>query len=204
MVNRGAWWFVEASEEGPAMAYRGIAWSGALLALVWLAGVGPGGAANEKVPGDDREFLTEAASGGQMEVALGRAAIRNASHKRVREFGQRMVTDHRKANAELRQIAAKKDVRLPAEPVDDDHRKTVAELSQLKGADFDRAYMQAMVDDHEDDVEKFRAQAKESKDPDVKSFAAKALPTLEAHLRMAKEVASEVHATTSGAGKHRP
>jgi putative membrane protein len=149
----------------------------------------------------DREFLIEAASGGQTEVQLGRLAGERARHARVKEFGRRMVTDHGKTGAALKQLAAEKHVKLPSEPTEDDHRKILAELSQQKGADFDRAYMHAMVDDHEDDVEEFREAARDAQDPDVKSFAAKTLPTLEAHLRMAKEVASEVHATTSGAGK---
>ena len=83
-----------------------------------------------------------------------------------------------------------------------EHHHVIEELSKLKGEEFDRAYMKEMVDDHEHDVEKFRQEAKEAKDPEVKSFAAKTLPTLEAHLRMAKDVANEVRATTSGAGKH--
>jgi putative membrane protein len=179
------------------MSARIIACVCGLVAAISMAGITADGPLSQ----NDREFLIEAASAGQTEVQLGRVASKRAAHARVKEFGQRMVTDHGKTNAELARIAAQKSVKLPAEPVEDEHRKMVAELSQEKGADFDRAYMQAMVDDHEDDVEEFREAAKEAIDPDVKSFAAKALPTLEAHLRMAKEVASEVHATTSGEGK---
>jgi putative membrane protein len=181
------------------MRYGWIALVGALAATTWLAGVGPGGAANE-IADSDRAFITEAAAGGQMEVDLGRTAAKNAADKRVKEFGQRMAVDHGRADAELKQLAARKNVTLPAKPTDDQRGK-VDDLSRLKGDEFDRAYMREMIDDHEHDVAKFREAAKEAKDPDVKSFAAKTLPTLEAHLRMAKDVANEVHATTSGAGK---
>lgn len=184
------------------MRYRGLAWIGVMVSTIWLAGVGPGRAANQ-IADSDRDFITEAASGGQMEVELGRIATKNAAAKRVKEFGQRMVTDHGKADAQLKQIAAKKGVTLPAKPAEDHHAK-MEELSRLKGEEFDRAYMQEMVDDHEHDVDAFREASKEAKDPDVKSFAAKTLPTLEAHLRMAKDVAGEVGATTSGAGKRAP
>lgn len=183
------------------MRGRSIAGVCGLAAALSLAGTHASLTADGPLVQKDREFLIEAASGGQTEVQLGRLASARAAHARVKEFGRRMVTDHGKANAALAQIAAEKRVELPKEPVVDHHRKVLAELSQQKGPDFDRAYMQAMVDDHEDDVEAFREAAKDAADPDVKSFAAKTLPTLEAHLRMAKEVASEVHATTSGAGK---
>ena len=183
------------------MRGRSIAGVCAVVAALSLAGTRASLTADGTLSQKDREFLIEAASGGQTEVKLGRLATERAAHARVKEFGRRMATDHGKANATLAQIAEQKHVKLPKEPVVDDHRKILAELSQQKGADFDRAYMQAMVDDHEHDVEEFREAAKDADDPDVKSFAAKTLPTLEAHLRMAKEVAGEVHATTSGAGK---
>ena len=183
------------------MRGRHIAGVCALAAALSLAGTRASLTADGPLSQKDREFLLEAASGGQTEVKLGRLATTRAKNARVKEFGRRMATDHGKADATLGQLAKQKHVTLPKEPTEDEDRKILAELSQQKGADFDRAYMEAMVDDHEHDVEKFREAAKDAEDPDVKSFAAKTLPTLEAHLRMAKEVASEVHATTSGAGK---
>jgi putative membrane protein len=188
-------------QEEPIMRGSHIALVCGLAVMLALAGTRVSLTADGPLSEDDREFLIEAASGGQTEVQLGRLASERARHARVKEFGRRMVTDHGKANAALKQLAAQKQVKLPAKPADDDHQKILAELSQQKGADFDHAYMQAMVEEHEDVVEEFRQAARDAQDADVKSFAAKALPTLEAHLRMAKEVASEVHATTSGAGK---
>ena len=60
-------------------------------------------------------------------------------------------------------------------------------LSKLSGAAFDRAYMKAMVDDHVKDVSEFKKEAKSGTDPEVKAWAAKTLPTLEEHLKMARE-----------------
>jgi putative membrane protein len=49
-----------------------------------------------------------------------------------------------------------------------------------------------MVDDHEEDVAKFRDMSKSASTPAVKSFAQKTLPTLEQHLKMAKDIAARV------------
>ena len=57
-----------------------------------------------------------------------------------------------------------------------------------------------MVEDHEHDVAKFRTESQSAQDPDIKSFAAKTLPTLEYHLEMAKEVSARTGSATSGAG----
>lgn len=143
-------------------------------------------------------FVSEAASGGLMEVELGRWAASHAANDRVREFGQRMVDDHSKANAALKATAARASISVPTTMTAED-RVEVSRLTKLDGAAFDRAYMQAMVEDHEKDVAAFRAQSRAQKDAAVKSFAAKTLPTLEAHLKMAREVAGETGTPTSAA-----
>jgi len=53
----------------------------------------------------DRNFLMEAAMGGMMEVELGRMATQQGSSDAVKQFGQRMVDDHSKANQELMSLA---------------------------------------------------------------------------------------------------
>src|SRR6059058_6151950 len=61
----------------------------------------------------DKIFMKKAAKGGMMEVAMGKLAEQNAKSPDVKSFGQRMVTDHGKANDELKKIAAEKNVKLP-------------------------------------------------------------------------------------------
>ena len=161
------------------------------LALPALAG-------QPRSPGKtDQSFLKEAAAGGMMEVELGRVATQNAASDRVKQFGQRMVDDHSKANDELKQLAAREDVTLPGTMSAAD-KKQVDRLSKLHGVAFDRAYMQAMVDDHQKDVAKFRQQSTKAQDPDIKEFAARTLPTLEQHLQMAKDINAHPEHATSG------
>jgi putative membrane protein len=61
----------------------------------------------------DNTFATKAAEGGMAEVQLGNLAKTNASNSDVKSFGDRMVTDHSKANDELKSIASKKGITLP-------------------------------------------------------------------------------------------
>ena len=60
-----------------------------------------------------------------------------------------MVTDHQKANIELKQIASKMAVQLPAEP-DAKHQELYDRLVDAEGPEFDREFMQAMVDGHQE------------------------------------------------------
>jgi len=142
--------------------------------------------ARSAVNGSDRQFMKEAAQGGMAEVAHGRLAARKGSNDGVRRFGQHMVDDHSRANDELKSLAARKGVRLPAN-MGPKHQAFQAKFMRLSGAAFDRAYIKHMVDDHVEDVAAFRREARVAHDPDLRRWAAKTLPTLEGHLQMAKD-----------------
>lgn len=144
----------------------------------------------------DKSFIKSAASGGMMEVELGQLATKNAASQEVKDFGQKMVTDHGKANDELKNFAASKNFKLP-EKMYAKQKEKVEKMSQLTGQEFDKKYMAAMVKDHEKDVKKFQKASQEANDPDLKAWAAKTLPTLEKHLQHAKELAKKVGAPTA-------
>ena len=142
---------------------------------------------------DSSKFAAAAAQGGMTEVELGRLALQRATDSSVKEFGQRMVTDHTAANAELKLIAARKNIQVPTE-VSSDQKSMIDKLSKLSGAEFDKEYMSDMVKDHEEDVKDFQTQGNEGTDSDIKAFAAKTLPTLQGHLQMARDAAKKVGA----------
>ena len=133
----------------------------------------------------DHDFLMDAAMGGLMEVELGRMAAQQGTSEAVKQFGQRMVDDHGKANQELMSLASSKGMTLPTD-LDEKHRQEVTKLSAMSGAEFDRAYSKMMLSDHNKDVSEFEKQSTRGTDPDLKAFAAKTLPTLQEHLQMAR------------------
>jgi len=134
----------------------------------------------------DQTFATKAAQGGMAEVELGKLAAEKASSDTVKKFGQRMADDHSKANDELKKLAESKNITLPS-TIGPEEKALRDRLSKLSGAAFDQAYMKAMVNDHVKDVNEFKMESKSGKDPELKAWAAKTLPTLEEHLKMARE-----------------
>jgi len=132
----------------------------------------------------DKDFMMEAALGGMMEVELGRMATQQGTSDAVKQFGQRMVDDHSKANQELMSLASSKGITLPTS-IDDKHKKEMTKLSAMSGAEFDRAYSKLMLSDHKKDVAAFEKQSTRGADADLKAFASKTLPTLQEHLKMA-------------------
>ncbi len=139
----------------------------------------------------DYRFVKEAASGGTSEVELGDLAKQKGVNEAVRNFGDRMAKDHKKANDELKDIVAKKGAAIPAE-LTRGERSTMDRLQKLNGADFDKAYAAAMVKDHKKDLSDFKDAAQDVKDPDLKAFAQKTIPTLEEHLRLAENMDRQV------------
>jgi putative membrane protein len=139
----------------------------------------------------DEAFVTKVAKGGMAEVELGKLAAEKASTDAVKKFGQRMVDDHGKANDELKTLAQSKNITLPSE-IGPEEKALRDRLVKLSGPAFDQAYMKAMVSDHVKDVNEFRMESKSGKDPDVKAWAAKTLPTLEEHLKMARDASGAV------------
>jgi putative membrane protein len=189
----------------------------ALLALTVFAGTsgasgaqnsnGTGGNTNEHSGGGmkhgsgqmmaDHKFAMEAAMGGMMEVELGRLAAQKGASDEVRQFGQRMVDDHSKANEQLTQIASTKGL-TPPSALDAKHQAEMQKLSALSGEKFDKEYVKMMVKDHKKDVGEFQKEAGRGADPDIKAFAASALPTLREHLQMIQRINDKMMLRKSG------
>ena len=149
----------------------------------------------------DQTFVVNVAKDGMAEVELGKLATEKASRDDVKKFGQRMADDHSKANDELKSLAQTKGITLPS-AVDAKDKAEHDRLAKLSGAPFDRAYMQHMVAGHRKAAAAFRTESKTGKDSDVKAWAAKTLPTIEEHLKMAQDTAKDVGAVgTSGKKK---
>jgi putative membrane protein len=138
-----------------------------------------------KVNSDDAKFATEAASGGMMEVEMGKLCIDHTKNTEVENFGAMMVEDHTIANNDLMNIAAGKNLVLPAIMSDKD-QKMVDNMRNKSGSDFDKSYINMMINDHVEDIANFKKEASGGKDADISSFATRILPTLQKHLDAAK------------------
>ncbi|MBL4675128.1 MAG: DUF4142 domain-containing protein [Mucilaginibacter sp.] len=140
---------------------------------------------------DDAKFVVTAANGGMLEVTLGKLAQQKASSAAVKEFGMMMVTDHSKANDELKALAGSKVITIPA-ILSNDKQKDVEDMSKLSGAEFDQKYIDYMVKDHKEDIDEFKKEASDGKDAEIKAFASKHVPILQHHLEAAEKAQATV------------
>jgi len=151
------------------------------------------GAVEKKGMDYDAEFLAKAASGGMLEVELGKQVVARAITPQAKEFAQQMIDDHSKGNAELMALATKKNITLPT-TLGDDHQKVLKEVTEEKGVKMDQKYIQEMLEDHEEDVKEYTDAAIKASDPDIKAFAAKTVPMLKMHLDMVTKMKPAVDA----------
>jgi len=130
----------------------------------------------------DAEFAVAAANGGMAEVAIAKLAQTKTKDAKVKAFADMMVTHHGKANDELMALAKAKNITLPT-TVSNDKQKEMDGLAKKEGADFNKAYIDAMIDGHKKTIELFEYESTNAKDPDLKVFADKTLPTIKMHLK---------------------
>jgi putative membrane protein len=141
----------------------------------------------------DQTFVEKAAQDSIAEIDLGELAKERAVSEEVKQFAQRMIDDHGKANEQLEEIAKTKGAVIPTE-AGEEHSKVRAELADLKGEEFDQKYMAAMAEDHQKAVDLFQKQAEEGLDPELKAFAEQTLPTIKEHLTQAQSMVQQAQA----------
>jgi putative membrane protein len=157
------------------------------MGAVLLMSAGSAIAGKGVVPAQDERFVMNTARVGIAEVELGKLASEKATNADVKSFAQRMVTDHTKGNDELKTLAQKQGMTLPTE-MDAKHKALLARLMKMSGEAFDHAYIVAMVNGHREAVTAFRTEARTGKDPEIKAWAEKTLPTIEDHLKVAQSL----------------
>ena len=145
-----------------------------------------GGDKNGKASKSDASFMKHAANDSLAEIELGKLVQQKSQNADVKAFGQRMIDDHTKANEEMKPLADKMGVALPTAP-EGKHAKMVKELSK-KDKRCDHEYAEAMVKDHEKAVKLFEKTSKKGDSEEVRQLAAKTLPVLQEHLKMARDL----------------
>jgi putative membrane protein len=143
----------------------------------------------------DMEFVKKALQGSMAEVQVAQLALQKSSDDQVKQFAQRMVTDHSKMIEDMKPVADAVGVRVPNGP-DKKQKAMMAKLQALSGADFDKAYVQAMVKDHKEDDSEFKNEIANGQSPVVKDAASKADPVIESHLQVIEGIAKNMNLTS--------
>lgn len=129
-----------------------------------------------KLSRSDRHFVEKASESGMEEIAISQVAVSRATNPQVRQFAQNMVRDHGNAHQELKTFALNNAVEIPMKSI------SVEKWQKKDAAEFDKDYVAKMASDHKDAVKLFEKAAEKSDNAELKTWAGKTLPTLQAHL----------------------
>jgi len=139
----------------------------------------------------DSKFIREAAADNLLEVRLGDLAQRRATSPAVKQFDQRMVTDHQKLEDQWTDMASKHGMTFKA-ALGPRHEQKLDRLQHADAKSFDREYMTSMIRNHTDDVDYFRSDGESAHSEPVRKLASYELPIVQEHLRSAREVGKQV------------
>lgn len=146
-------------------------------------------------------FVSKAMEGDLAEVQLGQLAQQKSQSNDVKQFAQKMVSEHQQMNDKWFEPEAKQmGVSEPKGPSKKD-KKEMAKLESLSGPDFDREYLTMMVKDHQKDLKEFKEEANSAQDPALKQIAQKGADVIAQHLQLAEQVAKAHNVNVDENGK---
>lgn len=173
-----------------------------LSASLLLTMAGGAALAQTSASDDDKHFVEAALKGGMTEVDLGKLAADKGASADVKQFGQKMVTDHTRLGDRMKTVAGQIGVTPPSMDTISGMGEE-AKLKVLSGKSFDDAYISAMLKDHEDDLEAFKKEVASGTSPEVKRAARQGEAVVQEHLAMIRRIAKAHNVEDDGPGSGR-
>lgn len=132
-------------------------------------------------------FANGAASSDAFEIESSKLALATSKSASVKKFAQSMIAAHTASTAKLKTTASTLTPALAPDPtLNADQQAKLDALKTKTGADFDAAYIAAQTEGHTTTLDVLKAYAATGDVPELKAFAAGLVPTVTAHLNMAK------------------
>ena len=139
----------------------------------------------------DADFLVNATDNALLGMELGKLAQQKATSTIVRTYGPRLVQQRLEMLRALQNLAATKQLAVPAD-MGEDARAAYHEVSSLTGTELDKRLLKVAVRMQEQDEDAFDDMQEDAYDGDIRGLAAKYRPALAEQLAAAKEVRDKI------------
>lgn len=134
-----------------------------------------------------QSFVNTAAASDAFEIESSKLALTNGSSASVKSYARKMIEAHTASTAKLKATTATLSPALTPDPaLNAEQQQTIDQLKSLNGAAFDQAYIAAQAAGHQQTLDALKAYAATGDVPQLKTFANGLIPTVAAHLNMAK------------------
>jgi putative membrane protein len=156
---------------------------------------GAGVSAQTPIPPSSLDFAMSAAQSDQYEIEAARVALAQSRDPRIRRFAQRMIDDHTQSRDGLRQAATASGLPPPPPSMTSDQSALLAALQSLRGADFDKTYIRQQILGHSQALAVEQSYAATGQDMNLRRAARSAVPMIQSHLAMAREIGEALGAS---------
>lgn len=138
-------------------------------------------------PATAQGFVNAAAASDKFEIESSKLAATAGQSAAVKSFAAKMISAHTGSTAKLKAtIASMSPPLTPDDTLTAEQQATLDSLKGKTGADFDTAYAAAQVDAHQRALDALNGYAASGDNDSLKTFASGLVPTVTAHLNMAK------------------
>ncbi|SRR6266566_9249382 len=152
----------------------------------------------------DERLVTILHDTNKEEIAAGRLAQQKGNSAEIKSYGEKLVTDHTKADEQVMAAASKAGVKpnpssLSAhdkEMMRTEKRK-LDQMKRLSGSEFDKAFAQEMSRDHDQMISMLR-DAKNHVSAPMKELVDNTIPVLEEHKDLADKAEKSADRGTRG------
>ena len=163
-----------------------------LLMLLLACACGFAMAQDKKGPSDP-QIAGIVVAANQIDIDAGKFAKSHSQNKEVKDFAQRMITDHSAVNKQAGALVKKLGVKPEESDTSRSLKKsasgTMGKLKNLKGAQFDKAYVDNEVAYHQqvlDAIDKVLIPS--AQNTELKDLITKVRPAIQAHLDHARHL----------------
>ncbi len=134
-------------------------------------------------------FANTAAASDAFEIATSKLALDNSSSVAVKKYANQMIAAHTASTDKLKATTATLTPAITPDPtLNAEQQKILDGLKGKKGADFDAAYIAGQQTGHQETLDMLTAYQSTGDVPALKTFAKGLVPTVTAHLNMAKSL----------------
>jgi putative membrane protein len=130
------------------------------------------------------------------EITIGQIAEQRALRPDTIELAEVTMSDHEKALAQLKAVAAQVGITLPTTP-NAMQQAQAAELRTIPSGQFDATYDTFQIQGHEQSISQTQTEIADGSNAAVRDFAMTYLPVAEKHLQMAEMNFAALTGTTS-------
>ncbi len=149
--------------------------------------------AQDKTPTlNDAQVASAAVTANKIDVDYGKLALKKSNNKTVKDFAQKMVSDHSTIISEAAALAKKLGVTPKTNPVTKSllkgEKKTLKMLKSKSGKAFDKAYIDNEVAYHKAVISAVKnVLLPQTQNEELKNLIKSVAPLLESHLEMAEK-----------------